>query len=157
MFGSIKIVLILILLAGAGGAYTYVTNLQKTSEIHRLNALKFEQAAQQNEEALRVQKENYIALQKNLEEVNQEFAASRAQNGVLTKKLAEHDINALAAERPDSITRLINRGTVNAGRCFEILSGADLTDKEKEAKSATSFNKECPWLWPGNSVTTSTE
>ena len=145
------------LLAGAGGAYTYVTNLQKTSEIHRLNALKFEQAAQQNEEALRVQKENYIALQKNLEEVNAEFQATRAQNSVLSTKLAEHDINVLAAERPKSIKRLINRGTVNANRCFEILSGAELNDKEKEAKSAISFNKECPWLWPGNSVTTSTE
>lgn len=155
MFGSIKVALILILLAGAGGAYTYVTNLQKTAEIHRLNAEKLEVAVAQNEEALRVQKENYEALQKNLEEVNEEFAASRAQNSVLTNKLAEHDLNALAAERPDSITRLINRGTVNAGRCFEILSGAPLNDKEKEAKSATSFNKECPWLWPGNNVTIS--
>ncbi len=153
MFGTIKAVLILMLLAGAGGAYTYVTNLQKTAEIHRLNAEKLEIAVAQNEEALRVQKENYEALQKNLQEVNQEFAASRAQNSVLTKKLAEHDLNALAAERPDSITRLINRGTVNAGRCFEILSGAELNDKEKEAKSAQSFNKECPWLWPGNNVT----
>mgnify|MGYP003325905465 FL=1 len=153
MFGTIKAVLILMLLAGAGGAYTYVTNLQKTAEIHRLNAEKLEIAVAQNEEALRVQKENYEALQKNLQEVNQEFAASRAQNSGLTKKLAEHDLNALAAERPDSITRLINRGTVNAGRCFEILSGAELNDKEKEAKSAQSFNKECPWLWPGNNVT----
>ena len=113
MFGSIKIVLILMLLAGAGGAYTYVTNLQKTSEIHRLNALKFEQAAQQNEEALRVQKENYIALQKNLEEVNAEFQATRAQNNVLSTKLAEHDINVLAAERPKSIKRLINLSLIH--------------------------------------------
>ncbi len=137
------------LLAGAGGAYTYVTNLQKTAEIHRLNAEKLEVAVAQNEEALRVQKENYEALQKNLEEVNEEFQAARAQNSVLTTKLAEHDLNALAAERPDSITRLVNRGTKNAGRCFEILSGAPLNDKEKEAKSAKSFNNECPWLWPG--------
>ena len=149
MFGSIKVVLILMLLAGAGGAYTYVTNLQKTAEIHRLNAERLEVAVAQNEEALRVQKENYEALQKNLEEVNEEFQAARAQNSVLTTKLAEHDLNALAAERPDSITRLVNRGTKNAGRCFEILSGAPLNDKEKEAKSAKSFNNECPWLWPG--------
>ncbi len=142
-------VLILMLLAGAGGAYTYVTNLQKTSEIHRLNAERLEVAVAQNEEALRVQKENYEALQKNLEEVNEEFQAARAQNSVLTTKLAEHDLNALAAERPDSITRLVNKGTKNAGRCFEILSGAPLNDKEKEAKSAKSFNNECPWLWPG--------
>ena len=149
MFGSIKVVLILMLLAGAGGAYTYVTNLQKTAEIHRLNAERLEVAVAQNEEALRVQKENYEALQKNLEEVNEEFQAARAQNSVLTTKLAEHDLNALAAERPDSITRLVNRGTKNAGRCFEMLSGAPLNDKQKEAKSAKSFNNECPWLWPG--------
>lgn len=149
MFGTIKAVLILTMLAGAGGLYTYVTNLQKTAEIHRLNAEKLEAAVAQNEEALRVQKENYEALQKNLQEVNEEFQAARAQNGVLTNKLAEHDLNALAAERPDSITRLVNRGTKNAGRCFEILSGAPLNDKEKEAKSAKSFNNECPWLWPG--------
>ena len=149
MFGTIKAVLILTMLAGAGGLYTYVTNLQKTAEIHRLNAEKLEVAVAQNEEALRVQKENYEALQKNLEEVNEEFQAARAQNSVLTTKLAEHDLNALDAERPDSITRLVNRGTKNAGRCFEILSGAPLNDKEKEAKSAKSFNNECPWLWPG--------
>jgi|TARA_B100000424_G_C22913242_1_gene485865 chromosome segregation ATPase len=153
MFGTIKAVLILTLLAGAGGLYTYVTNLQKTAEIHRLNAERLEVAVAQNEEALRVQKENYEALQANLEEVNEEFRAARAQNNVLTNKLAEHDLNALAAERPKSITRLINRGTVNAGRCFEILSGAPLNDKEKEAKSAKSFNNECPWLWPGPTTT----
>ena len=142
----------MIVLASAAGAFTYVKDLQKTSEIHRLNAEKFEQAAQQNEEALRVQKENYIALQKNLEVVNTEFAATRAQNNVLSAKLAEHDLNVLAAQRPKSITRLINSGSKKAGRCFELLSGADLTDKEMEAKSAKSFNSECPWLWPNNST-----
>ena len=142
----------MIVLASAAGAFTYVKDLQKTSEIHRLNAEKFEQAAQQNEEALRVQKENYIALQKNLEVVNTEFAATRAQNSVLSNKLAEHDLNVLAAQRPKSITRLINSGSKKAGRCFELLSGADLTDKEMEAKSAKSFNSECPWLWPNNST-----
>jgi hypothetical protein len=152
MFGSIKIALIMIVLASAAGAFTYVKDLQKTSEIHRLNSEKFEQAAAQNEEALRVQKENYVALQKNLEVVNAEFASTRAQNNVLSDKLAKHDLNSLAAERPKSIVRLINGGSKKAGRCFELLSGADLTDKEMEAKSAKSFNSECPWLWPNNST-----
>jgi hypothetical protein len=151
MFGSIKIALIMIVLASAAGAFTYVKDLQKTSEIHRLNSEKFEQAAAQNEEALRVQKENYIALQKNLEVVNAEFASTRAQNNVLSDKLAKH-LNSLAAERPKSIVRLINGGSKKAGRCFELLSGADLTDKEMEAKSAKSFNSECPWLWPNSST-----
>ena len=42
MFGSIKIALIMIVLASAAGAFTYVKDLQKTSEIHRLNSEKFE-------------------------------------------------------------------------------------------------------------------
>jgi hypothetical protein len=59
------------------------------------------------------------------------------------------DLGLLAAERPDSIERAINRGTRNAGRCFELLSGAILTEDERNATDGESFNKECPWLWPG--------
>jgi hypothetical protein len=57
------------------------------------------------------------------------------------------DLGLLAAEKPDSIERAVNRGTVNAGRCFELLSGAELSEEEKNAKDGIAFNKECPWLY----------
>jgi hypothetical protein len=45
------------------------------------------------------------------------------------------------------VQRLINGGSKNAGRCFELLSGSPLTEKEKNAKTDKSFNNECPWLY----------
>jgi len=79
--------------------------------------------------------------------VNAEFAATRQQNNILSDKLAKHDLEILASQRPDSIERLINGGTSNAGRCFELLSGSPLTEKEKNAKNEKAFNNECPWLF----------
>jgi hypothetical protein len=81
--------------------------------------------------------------------INKAYADIRKQNSRLSSKLADMDLGLLAVEKTDSIERAINRGTVNAGRCFEILSGAELTEDEINATDAKQFNKECPWLWPG--------
>ena len=88
-----------------------------------------------------------------LQKVNQEFANIRSQNNVLSKKLAKHDLAVLGAGKPGLVEKIINNASDKAGRCFEILSGAKLTQKEKEAKNGKAFNSECPWLWPGNTVT----
>ena len=46
MFSSIKIGLILVMLAGAGGGYLYVTKLQKDNAILTQNAIKLETAVE---------------------------------------------------------------------------------------------------------------
>ncbi len=93
-------------------------------------------------------------MQTQLKKLNNEFTAIRKQNGILAKKLIEdHDIGFLGANRPKSVQRIITGASKRAGRCFEILSGAPLTQKEMEAKNGKAFNRECPWLWPGNTVT----
>ena len=88
-----------------------------------------------------------------LKKVSSDFADIRNQNSKLAQKLETIDLGILAFNKPKSIERAINGGTKNAGRCFEILSGSPFTVREKEAKDAKSFNKECPWLWPGNTST----
>ena len=88
-----------------------------------------------------------------LKKVSSDFADIRNQNSKLAEKLESIDLGILAINKPKSIERAINGGTKNAGRCFEILSGSPFTIREKEAKDAKSFNKECPWLWPGNTST----
>jgi hypothetical protein len=66
---------------------------------------------------------------------------------VLSDKLGRHDIGNLAENKPGLVERVINGASIKAGRCFELLSGAPLTDKEKEAENGKSFNSECPWLF----------
>ena len=100
-----------------------------------------------NETTIKTMVADYAAASAELKKVNAEFAAIRTQNSRLASKLADFDLGLLAAAKPASIERAVNRGTANAGRCFELLSGATLTDSEKEAENGDKFNKECPWLY----------
>ena len=104
-------------------------------------------AVELNEATIASLQADYELAQSEMQSLNEDFATIRRQNDALADKLSEHDIGFLAANRPELIERLINRGTENAFRCFEILSGAPLTEDERNAESATDFNNECPWLW----------
>lgn len=149
MFAAIKLALMVIVLAAfAAGGY-YILDLQKNLVVAKENVAKLETAVEQNEEALRIQRENYEQVSAELNKVNEEFSNIRAQNNVLADKLAKHDLALLGSKKPKLVERVINNASVKAGRCFELLSGSELTDKEKEAKDGDSFNSECPWLWPG--------
>jgi predicted RNase H-like nuclease (RuvC/YqgF family) len=64
----------------------------------------------------------------------------------LNSKFSKRDFGSLATQRPQTIQRLINRASENVARCFELASGAPLTDAEKNAKTPLEANNECPNL-----------
>jgi len=137
-------------LSGVGyGAYTYYITTQETIRVLTENNVKLELAVATNEEAIASLQSDYAAAMEENKKINEAYADIRRQNNRLSSKLADMDLGLLAVEKTESIERAINRGTVNAGRCFELLSGAELTEDEKNATDAKQFNKECPWLWPG--------
>ena len=147
----IRLYLMLFVLGTIGGvgytAYAYYQNSQETIRILTENNTKLELAIKTSEEAIASLKENYAAAMEEQNRLNNAYAEIRRQNNRLSSKLADMDLGLLAVEKTESIERAVNRGTVNAGRCFELLSGAELTEEEKNAKDGKSFNKECPWLW----------
>lgn len=143
-----KILIGIILIMGLGG-YWYYTDTQKRLAILVENNAKLEVAVATNEQAIVSLQADYAAAQAENQRINAEYAEIRRQNNRLASRLSEIDLGLIAAEKPDSIERAVNRGTVNAGRCFEILSGSPLTETELNAKDGESFNKECPWLWTG--------
>lgn len=146
--------LIIFVLGAAGGGYMYVQNLQKNLEVAQANNAVLETAVSTNEQTINALQADYARVQQELQQVNAEFSATREQNNLLRDRLSNIDLGLLAQTKPDSIERAVNRGTTNATRCFEILSGAALTDQEKEATNGKDFNKECPWLWPGDNTAT---
>jgi chromosome segregation ATPase len=145
-------ILFVVILAMGGIGYWYYNDTQSRMAILQENNAKLEIAVQTNEQALESLQADYAASQRELTRINEAYAEIRRQNNRLSDKLADIDLGLLAAEKPDSIERAVNRGTVNAGRCFEILSGSPLTERELNAKNGEEFNKECPWLWPGPST-----
>lgn len=143
-----KILIGIILIMGLGG-YLYYKDTQKRMAILIENNAQLEIAVATNEQAIASLQADYAAAQAENQRINVEYAEIRRQNNRLSSRLSEIDLGLIAAEKPDSIERAVNRGTVNAGRCFEILSGSPLTETESNATDGESFNKECPWLWPG--------
>jgi len=140
-------IMLLILLPMAGTAGWYVINLQRALAISQANEVKLEQAVATNEATIESMRRDYALQAEQLQAVNNEFAAIREQNQNLIGKLERHDIGLLGVEKPGLVVRIINRATDKANRCFEILSGAELTEKELEAENGNQFNSECPWLF----------
>ena len=139
--------LLIVIMTMSGIGYWYYTDTQNTIAILTGNNAKLELSVATNEATIKVMAADFKKASEEIQRVNTEFAATRRQNNILADKLAKHDLELLAASRPESIQRAINRGSANASRCFELLSGATLTDTEKEAENGEKFNKECPWLY----------
>ena len=142
-------ILLVVILVMGGIGYWYYNDTQEKMAILNANNAKLETAVALNEETISSLETSYAASQVENERLNQAYTEIRRQNNVLADKLSDVDLGLLAAQKPESIERVVNRGTKNAGRCFEILSGAQLTEDEKNATSGEDFNKECPWLWTG--------
>ena len=144
-------IMAMLLAAMAASFYWYYNDSQKRMAALVENNAKLEIAVQTNEDTISSMKEDFASQAAELGRINGEFAASRAQNRELQNRLAEHDIGVLAEQKPGLVERTVNGASDRALRCFELLSGAELTDNERNASNARAFNSECPWLWPGTS------
>lgn len=75
------------------------------------------------------------------------FAQIRQENQTLLDKIEDIETAISAAENPAAVAVIVNDISRNLNRCFELVSGAPLTDAEKNAKNENEFNPECPWLY----------
>jgi len=140
-------VMALISFVMAGAFYWYYNDTQERMAILNENNAKLEVAVQTSEAAVESLQVDFQRANEELNKVNSEFASIRRQNQVLSDKLGRHDLGNLAENKPGLVERVINGASDKAGRCFELLSGAELTDKEMEAENGKQFNSECPWLF----------
>ena len=130
-----------------GIGYWYYNDTQERMAILQENNAKLEIAVETNEAALESLEASYASAQNELSSLNEAYTSIRRQNQELADKLQQIDLTAAAIANAAGIERAVNRGTENASRCFELLSGAELTEKERTAQNGIAFNKECPWLY----------
>ena len=140
-------ILLVVILVMGGVGYWYYNDTQARMAILQDNNAKLNIAVQTNEAALESLQADYASAQNEISRLNAAYTAIRRQNQALADKLEKIDLTAAAIANAEGIERAVNRGTENAGRCFELLSGAELNDKERNAENGIAFNKECPWLY----------
>ena len=159
MFSAIRIGLILVVIAGAGGGFMYVKNLQKNLAISEANNAKLEQSVESQKAVITQMKADFEAqakINKKLTELNEtlkkEYAALDQRFNKINGKGEVRDIGKLAEERTKAVERIINKGTVNAQRCVEIAMGSPLTEKEINTTKKSEINSECPSIANPNYV-----
>ena len=145
---QIKIILALVLLAGAGGGYLYVNKLQKDNAILKENQLKLETAVAESNQVIEQQSKDLKKIRSTLKEVEELNDKLQADKDSLNKRLGKHDIGNLAENKPGLVEKIINKASDSAARCVEIASGSPLTEEELNGTP----NRECPSFWPDSNT-----
>ena len=146
---QIKIILALVLLAGAGGGYLYVNKLQKDNAILKTNQVKLETAVAESNQVIEQQSKDLKKIRSTLKEIDEQNAKLKADRDALNNRLGKHDIGNLAENKPGLVEKIINKASDSAARCMEIASGSPLTEEELNGTP----NRECPSFWPSSNTT----
>ena len=110
MFSTIKIALVFIMLAGAGGGLFYVKQLQSNLEIARLNNAKLESAVETSEASIATLKADNARLNVLSDQLNADLTKSEQYGDELRATLNKHNLTHLANKKPG----LIEARTQNA-------------------------------------------
>jgi uncharacterized protein HemX len=111
MFGSIKIALILIMLAGAGGGYMYVQKLQSDLETARENVAKLEVAVQTSEASLKLERENMQKMSELNNRLQSDLQKAEQYGDELRATLQRHNLTHLATQKPGLIEPRMQNAT----------------------------------------------
>ncbi len=148
MFSSLKIGLVLLMMAGAGGGFLYVKKLQKDNEILKVNQAKLETAVEESSAVIEQQSKDLGKIRETLKEVEKQKAKLQKDKDALSNRLGKHDLGNLAENKPGLVEKIINKASDSATRCLEIASGSPLTEEEINGTP----NRECPSFWPDDTV-----
>jgi len=138
-------ILILTVVLGAVGfgAWKYYTYTQEQIRIYAVNAATAELAQQESEAALESLHKDMAEIREQFATVSAEFEIAQSRVDNLEEKLSEHDLGALAQAKPKLIERIVDKGTKDVLRCYEILTGSPLTEEEKNVTKKSKANTTC--------------
>ena len=146
---KIKLILMLIMLAGAAGGYAYVQKLKADNVILKVNQTKLETAVSENNKVIEQQTNDLKKIRSTLSNLEEEKKKLQKDRDSLSKKLGKHDLGELAEKKPGLVEKIINKASDSATRCLEIASGSPLTEEELNGTP----NRECPSFWPSSTTT----
>ena len=152
-------VMMVLMLAMGGLGYWYYNDSQEKMRILHENNAKLETAAKIQTEAIKsleadVELASSIAAQttKQLQDTQKAVEDMRGKFNKQSKLLGSRDLGKMAVSKDKPIRRIVNKGTSNMIRCFEIVSGQQLTEKERNAEKPSQLNNMCPSIANPNRV-----
>jgi len=143
---KIKIIITLLLLAGAAGGFAYVQKLRADNAVLKINQEKLETAVSEQQTLIENQKKDFEDILDANKKMNELVSVLKKDLEDLDKRFNKknRDVGKLAIAKTKSIERITNNASIAANRCIEIASGAKLTEKEINATKKSEINTECP-------------
>ena len=125
MLSGLKIGLVFVILAAAGGGLFYVKHLQSNLEIARLNNAKLETAVETSEKSLAILKEDNARLNSLTDQLNKDLQKAEAYGDNLRNRLRELDLVQDAIRDSANLEGRMNGATAKLWRELEAATGGD--------------------------------
>lgn len=125
MFSGLKIALVFVILAAAGGGLFYVKQLQSNLEIARLNNAKLETAVETSEKSLKLLKEDNIRLNNLSDQLTKDLQKAEQYGDNLRNRLRELDLVQDAIRDSANLEGRMNSATAKLWRELEAATGGD--------------------------------
>jgi len=133
MFASIKIALLFVVLAGAGGGVFYVKKLQSDLDIAQANVARMEVAVQTSEASLKLVQEETVRLGELNQQLGADLRRAEQYGDELRNTLNKHNLTHLANKKPGLIENRMQNAT---DQLWDDL--ADITDPDRMQQPADS-------------------
>lgn len=155
MFGlsgiGMKIAIAAILFSIISGGYFYIKSLRAEIELAREVQAKMETVITKQTLAMDNMKADIERMNKLQTELSSQVREAEQSSKDLARKFTqdsagrERNLGALANAKPSVVEQKVNRGTKDALRCNELVTGSPLTEEERSGKAR---NNICPDLLP---------
>jgi len=125
MFSGLKIALVFVVLAAAGGGLFYVKQLQSNLEIARLNNAKLETAVETSEKSIALLKEDNLRLNALSDQLQADLQKAEEYGDNLRNRLRELDLVQDAIRDSKDLEGRMNGATAKLWRELEAATGGD--------------------------------
>ena len=119
MLSSIKIAIVLVVLATGGVGYMYVQKLQSDLQTARDNVAKMEIAVATAEASIKTLQEDQAKIAELNRKLSSDLQKAEAYGDDLRKKLNRHNLTALALDKPGLLEGRMNDATAKLWRELE--------------------------------------
>ena len=154
MFGSVRVIIMAVVFIGISGVGVYVMKLRSDNAILQANQIQLELSIESQQQVIEKQKQDFSKILQANKKMN--TLVNNLQKDIIAIykrfKKGARDVGKLANEKPKLVEKLVNRGSLRAGRCIEIAGGSPLTEKEINATKKSEINTECPSIANPNYV-----
>ena len=144
----------LVMVVGLAGGAAYIYKLKADNATLKANQIELEKGIAEQTKLIEQQKKDFTAILESNKKLNVLIQTFKKDLDELDKRFNKkrRDVGKLAISRPETIQRIINKGSDNAARCVELASGAEHTEEELKATLKSQINPECPSLANPNYV-----